>query len=163
MILVSACLLGRRTKYDGGANPQALLLECAAAQTFCSVCPECCAALPIPRPPSEIVGGDGADVWAGHARVVSKDGADITAQFLRGAQAALDLARKHGVRAAILKERSPSCGVRQIYDGTFTGAKRPGSGVTAALLRSEGVALYSEEDLTETRIRELLEEESRRK
>lgn len=157
MILVSACLLGRRTKYDGGANPQPMLQACAAREAFCAVCPECLAGLLIPRPPSEIVGGDGADVLAGRAHVVSKNGEDISAQFLRGAEAALEIARKHRVTAAILKERSPSCGVRQIYDGTFSGAKRPGSGVTAALLQAEGIALYSEEDLSAALLQGLLE------
>ena len=161
MILVSAYLLGCKTKYDGGANPQPLLVDCVEKERFCAICPECCAALPVPRPPSEIVGGDGADVLAGRARVMSKTGEDISASFVKGAEAALQIARENRATAAILKERSPSCGVHQIYDGTFSGAKRGGSGVAAALLRAAGIALYAEEDLTERQLRAILAKDRR--
>lgn len=159
MILVSACLLGRKTKYDGGANPQPLLMACSEKERLCAICPECSAALPVPRPPAEIIGGDGADVLAGRARVVSKTGEDISAPFVKGAETVLQIAREKRAAIAILKARSPSCGVRQIYDGTFTGARRDGSGVAAALLREAGVSLYSEEDLTEEALRAILAED----
>jgi len=102
--------------------------------------------LPTPRPPAEIVGGDGDDVLEGRARVVSAAGEDVTAQFLAGAREALRLAGAVGAKAAILKERSPSCGSGAIYDGTFRGAVRAGQGVTAALLRRHGVQVFSEEN-----------------
>ena len=103
------------------------------------VCPECLAHLPIPRCPSEIVGGDGRDVLAGTARVMSRDGRDITNAFLHGARAVLEAAQRCGARRAYLKSKSPSCGVRAIYDGTFTHTLKEGKGVAAALLEQNGI------------------------
>ena len=103
------------------------------------VCPECQAKLPVPRCPSEIVGGDGADVLAGRARVMGEDGADRTAEFIMGAQQTLAVAKAHGAQRAYLKSKSPSCGAGQIYDGTFSRTLRPGSGVAAVLLSQNGI------------------------
>jgi uncharacterized protein YbbK (DUF523 family) len=106
-----------------------------------AICPEVAGGLPIPRLPAEIQGGDGRDVLEGRAKVVRQDGVDITEAFIKGAHQALSLARKVGAKKAILKARSPSCGVTFIHDGSFTGALREGMGVAAALLKREGIEL----------------------
>lgn len=112
-------------------------------------CPEVAGGLPVPRPPAEIVGGDGADVLDGAARVVADTGEDVTEAFVAGARLALETARRAGARVALLKESSPSCGSRMIYDGTFTGTWVAGDGVTAALLEREGIRVFGEEGLAD--------------
>lgn len=139
MKLISACLAGVPCRYDGqsmGREGMDALVRAGQARL---ICPETLGGLHIPRSPSEIVGGDGADVLDGRARVMSRDGEDVTAQFLRGAEAALALCRAFGADEVWLKSKSPSCGVGSIYDGTFTGTLRPGDGVTAALLKRNGI------------------------
>ena len=145
-VLISACLLGVNCKYNCGANPvsEACLAALKEKYTLVPVCPESYGGLATPRPPSERAG----------ERVLARDGADVTAQYGKGAQAALRLAELFGCKKAILKERSPSCGHGMIYDGTFSGALTPGDGVTAALLAAHGVAVYGEGDIPR-----LLEEE----
>lgn len=145
-LLVSACLLGMCTAYDGGSTPCPELQAMAAQGRVVPVCPEMAGGLPVPRSPAEIQGGDGADVLDGRARVMTTDGQDVTAQYLTGAQVALETARRFGLRRAVLKSRSPSCGVGQIYDGTFSGRLKPGDGVTAALLKREGIIVRNEEE-----------------
>ncbi|NLG85218.1 MAG: DUF523 domain-containing protein [Firmicutes bacterium] len=147
-ILVSACLLGLACRYDGGHCRHEGVLRLLAGREIVPVCPEVLGGLAIPRPPAEIVGGNGHDVLAGRARVVDKTGRDVTEAFRRGAEAALAKAEACGVKAAVLKERSPSCGVRWIYDGSFTRRLRPGLGVAAVLLRERGIVLQSEEEFT---------------
>ncbi len=146
MWLVSACLLGMPTAYDGQGRPVERLIERAARGEVVPICPEMAGGLPVPRPPAEIVGGSGEDVLDGQARVVTIDGQDVTEAYLRGAEAALAVARRLGIRKAILKAHSPSCGCRLIYDGTHSGRLIPGQGVTAALLRREGIEVVSEEN-----------------
>ena len=109
------------------------------------VCPEVDGGLGTPRPPAEIVGGDGNDVLDARARVVTVDGDDVTDAYIEGARAALEAARASGAGAAILKARSPSCGSDGVYDGTFTRTLVDGEGVTAALLRREGLEMTTEE------------------
>src|SRR4051794_8172850 len=135
-ILVSACLLGRPVRYDGtGKRSDHRVFERWRAEgRLVPVCPEVHGGLPVPRPPAEIRSGLGGDVLDGRARVVTRGGEDVTAYFLEGARQALEQARANGVRMAILKESSPSCGVGRVYDGTFSGAAVPGEGVTTALL-----------------------------
>jgi uncharacterized protein YbbK (DUF523 family) len=111
------------------------------------VCPEVIGGLTTPRDAAELVGGDGAGVLDGTARVVTAAGDDVTAAYLRGAAAAVDLARAAGATRAVLKARSPSCGADTVYDGTFSRTRRAGSGVTAAALRSAGIDVISDEDL----------------
>ena len=144
--VVSACLLGLPTAYNGQSHPQEWLLPLAAAGLVVPICPEVAGGLPTPRPPAEIVGGSGEDVLDGKARVMTIEGRDVTAEYLAGAEAALDAARRCGATVAVLKARSPSCGVRHIYDGTHTGRLVPGQGVTAALLRRAGIEVRTEED-----------------
>ena len=133
-LLVSACLLGTPCRYDGKAKKNEAV--CALAERFelIPVCPEVLGGLPTPRTPSERRG----------KRVVMRDGRDVTAEYRRGAERALELARREGIAAAVLKERSPSCGSGEIYDGSFTGALTAGDGVTAELLKAESIAVYSE-------------------
>ncbi|MCF6469473.1 DUF523 domain-containing protein [Nonomuraea sp. MG754425] len=151
-ILVSACLMGRKVRYDGGAktSSDAWLAGWRAEGRLVPFCPEVAGGLPVPRLAAEIEGGaGGAAVLSGAARVLASDGSDVTAEFLAGAHGALAVARAHGVRMAVLKEGSPSCGVLAVYDGTFQGRRTPGQGLTTALLEREGVRVFSEERLPE--------------
>ena len=135
-ILVSKCLAGFNCRYDGGNNlvPEIRqLLEDGLAVT---ACPEQLGGLPTPRIPSERIGG----------RVVNREGADVTAEFAAGAEAALRIARENGCRTAILKSRSPSCGKGCIYNGQFTGELVPGNGVTTDLLLHHGIEVLTEEE-----------------
>ena len=145
--LVSACLLGCPTAYDGKARLQDKLLTLAARGRVVSVCPEVAGGMTTPRPAAEIVGGDGDDVLDGRARVVTITGEDVTEAFLRGAEHALVVAQRYGITRAILRQRSPSCGSVHIYDGTHSGRLRDGPGVTTALLRRHDVIVCSEDDL----------------
>lgn len=156
MILVSACLLGHRTKYDGGSNGIALLMEQANQTQFIAFCPEVMGGLPTPRPASEITSGSGNNVLNGQSTVLDKNGRDVTPFFICGAEKSAQLANKYNITAAILKQRSPSCGSIKIYDGTFSYHTKPGMGVTAAMLHNLGIPLYSEEDLTPELLQQLL-------
>jgi len=149
-ILVSACLLGARIRYDGAAMAcdHADLRLWTASGRVVPVCPEVAAGLAVPRRPAEIVGsGGGPGVIRGTARVLCADGTDLTGPYLRGARMALEAARREGIRLAILKERSPACGSSLIYDGTFGRRTVEGMGVAAALLRLDGVDIYSEQHI----------------
>ena len=144
MILVSACLLGCACRYDGQSKPNPLVQELARRGLVVPVCPEQLGGLPTPRNPSERRGD----------RVVMSDGRDVTAEYRRGAEETLRLARLYGCAAAVLKERSPSCGSGQVYDGTFSGTLTAGWGTAAALLRDSGVRVLGESEL-EQLLREL--------
>lgn len=140
-LLVSACLLGENCKYSGGNNYSPAAAALGERYELIPVCPEVLGGLPTPRPPAERTG----------ERVTARDGTDVTAAFRLGAERALETALAQGITRAVLKERSPSCGSGQIYDGAFTGRVIPGQGVTAELLSARGVAVYGE-----SRIHELL-------
>lgn len=148
-ILISACLVGREVRYDGRAStaPGDLVEHWQSEGRLVPVCPEVAGGLSVPRPAVEIDGGDGADVVDGQARLRTGEGVDVTDAFVAGAEHALEVARREKIRVAVLKARSPSCGSSSIYDGTFSGTLREGSGVTAALLREHGIAVFSEEEL----------------
>ncbi|HWV07985.1 MAG TPA: DUF523 domain-containing protein [Pseudomonas sp.] len=149
-ILVSRCLLGHHVRYDGGAHgPFGVLQRWQAEGRIVPLCPEVAGGLPTPRPPAEIPGGQGAAVLDGVVQVLTVDGQDVTAAFVDGAEQALALVQRHGIRLALLKARSPSCGNLENYDGTFTGRKVAGEGVTAALLRRAGVQVFNEAQLVE--------------
>lgn len=154
MILVSSCLLGNDVKYNGGNNGHELLMKYKEYLT--PICPECLGGLVIPRPPAEMQGGDGYDVLSGKARVENKNGLDITSYFLQGAEKAYQQAVKNNVKAAILKANSPSCGNTMIYDGSFSGVKVAGAGVTAAKLMEAGVKVYSEKEIDEELLRQMI-------
>lgn len=143
-ILISACLLGEPCRFDGKSklNREAAALE--AHHRLIPVCPECLGGLPTPRPASERCGG----------RVVNRLGEDVTAAFFKGAEATLALARLHGCRLAVLKERSPSCGCGCIYDGSFTGTVVDGNGVTAELLLRHGICVLGESQISTLKMQE---------
>jgi uncharacterized protein YbbK (DUF523 family) len=149
-ILVSACLLGERVRYNGGdkrCNDPTLQRWLQEGRVV-SVCPEVAGGLSVPRPPAEIAAGAGGmEVLKGAVRVMDACGRDVSAQFRQGAGQALELARSKCIQIAILKEGSPSCGTGYTYDGNFTGTKVPHPGVCAALLQEMGVQVFNEAQL----------------
>ncbi|MDH0684112.1 DUF523 domain-containing protein [Achromobacter animicus] len=151
-VLISSCLLGNPVRYDGRGVPHgnAILARWREEGRVVAVCPEVAGGMPIPRPPAEIDPGENAaSVLAGRARVVAVTGDDVTAPFVRGAHEALAAAQARGIRMAVLKEGSPSCGSSYVYDGHFAGRRQPGMGVTAQLLRGAGVHVFSEHQWAE--------------
>lgn len=144
MIIISSCLAGLATRYDGRDNFQEGIAKLLKEGKAVLVCPEQLGGLPTPRPPAEIVGGNGEDVLEGKAKVMTSGGIDVTEEFIRGAEQTLKTAQAVNAKSAILKESSPSCGSNLIYDGTYSKTKQPGFGVTAALLRRHGIEVYSE-------------------
>ncbi|MBB4931070.1 uncharacterized protein YbbK (DUF523 family) [Lipingzhangella halophila] len=149
-VLVSACLMGRRVRFDGRAKTMddAIVDRWRAEGRLVVYCPEVAGGLPVPRPPAEIEAAQGADaVLHGNARLRTPQGADVTQFFLAGARAALATAQSNDVRVAVLKESSPSCGLHRVYDGGFTGTTTEGPGVTARLLLDHGVSVYTENEI----------------
>lgn len=146
-VLVSACLAGRACRFDGSANPDDAVARLVAEGRAVLVCPEVDGGLGTPRPAAEITGGDGADVLEGRARVLTGAGEDVTNAYVSGAERALEAAREAGATVAILKARSPSCGKGAVYDGSFSRSLQDGDGVTASLLRSEGLTVISDEEI----------------
>jgi uncharacterized protein YbbK (DUF523 family) len=144
MILISACLCGINTRYDGHSNLNEEALRLLKEGKAVLVCPEQLGGLSTPREPHEIVGGTGADVLDGKARVISINGIDSTEQFIKGAEETLKIAKEAGITKAFLKAKSPSCGCGEIYDGSFSRRKVMGNGVTAELLRRNGIEVYTE-------------------
>ena len=136
-ILISACLLGCPTRYDGRSIPCESVIKLAEKYNLIPICPEIYGGLPTPRIPSERVGD----------KVMMKDGADVTENYKRGAESALMIAKMMNIDLAILKEKSPSCGVGKIYDGTFSGTLTSGFGVTADLLRNNGIRVIGETEI----------------
>ena len=145
MILISGCLLGINCRYNGGNNLKPELLKLMKEGKAVPICPEQLGGAPTPRLPFEIVGGNGLEVLEGRAKVINKLGEDATELFVKGAEEVLKIAVASGAYAAILKERSPSCGVREAYDGSFTGKTISGIGVTSAILRNKGIKLFTED------------------
>lgn len=135
-ILVSACLLGLCTRYDGQGKGHPGVLALANQHTLIPVCPEQLGGLPTPRPPAELQAND---------RVINTLGQDVTEAFTKGAKLALDIAHLTGCGAAILKARSPSCGLGQVYDGSFSGTLKEGNGLFAALCLGSSLPVYTEE------------------
>lgn len=138
-LLLSACLAGEACRYDGRGAPHPLVLRLVEQRRVVLVCPEVLGGLATPRGPVELRDG----------RAVGQSGQDVTAAFVAGAHRALALARDAGCRRAILKARSPSCGVGRVYSGDFSGALVSGDGILAALLKAEGFTVCSESDLPE--------------
>jgi uncharacterized protein YbbK (DUF523 family) len=148
-ILVSACLVGEIVRYDKKQTKfdHILFKEWEAGGQLIPFCPEVAGGLATPRDPAEIVNGDGRDVLVQKAWLRTSKGEDVTQPFLRGAAKALDLVNAHSIKIAILKAKSPSCGSAYIYDGTFEKRLIQGVGVTTAVLRKNGVMIFSEFEL----------------
>ena len=138
-ILVSACLLGESCRYDGKSKPCERVIALKDTYNLIPICPEVMGGLPTPRVPSEICG----------ERVLMKDGRDVTENYNRGAEIALSIARENACTVAILKEKSPSCGSGLIHNGHFDGGLVAGDGVTTALLKSAGIRVLGESEITE--------------
>ena len=136
-ILISACLVGDNVKYDGGNNKNPLIEKLLEKYELVPFCPEVEGGLPTPRHPSEQRG----------EQVINDIDEDVTNEFNRGADLALNICLFLKIKKAILKERSPSCGVHSIYDGTFSHKVIPGSGVTATLLKRKGIDVYNEDEI----------------
>lgn len=137
--LVSACLCGVACRWDGQSATVEHLAALHRQGLALAVCPEVDGGLPTPRPPCELRDG----------RAVTRDGNDLTAEFQAGAAHALRLAQRHNIRLALLKERSPSCGSTEVCDGTFSGTRVPGAGITAALLQAHGIRVVGEREFEE--------------
>ena len=137
MKLCSACLLGIKCRYDGESQPHENIIKLAKREILIPVCPEQLGGLPTPREWSEIK----------EKGVYTRSGKNITENYKKGAEETLRIAKLYGVKEAILKQRSPSCGTTKIYDGTFSGKVVEGEGITAGLLKKNGIKVISEEDL----------------
>lgn len=148
-ILVSACLMGHQVRYNASAKAQltAQLRRWREEDRLVVHCPELAAGLPVPRLPAEIDTANGDDVMAGKARILESDGSDVTAHYQLAAWLALRTALEAGCRAALLTDGSPTCGSLVIYDGSFSGQRRSGMGVAAALLREHGIEVFSDTQL----------------
>jgi uncharacterized protein YbbK (DUF523 family) len=131
--VVSACLLGLKTRYDGRVVPSDTCRKATAGEVCIPVCPEQLGGLPTPRVAADLIGGDGHDVLAGHAKVLTRNGEDVTGNFILGARQVLEIVRQHETAEIFLKAKSPSCGLAQKV------------GVTAALLMSEGYTVVEME------------------
>ena len=144
--MVSGCLMGQVVRYDGAAMVfnDHILDRWQQEERIVSFCPEVAAGLSVPRPSAEISGGDGGGVLGGYGSVLNVLGESVTDYFIAGAQKALELAHVRGIKLAVLKDGSPSCGSTYIYDGSFSGKHKPGKGLTAAILEKEGIRVFSE-------------------
>ena len=136
-ILISACLVGDKTRYDGKGNYHPLVKELLEKYELVPFCSEVEGGLSIPRVPSEIKGD----------RVVNKSGKDVTRNYMAGAEKALNICKYLDIKIAILKDGSPACGVHQIHDGNFSGRKIKGMGITASLLAKNGIKVISEDEI----------------
>ncbi|OPX54356.1 Uncharacterized conserved protein YbbK, DUF523 family [Oceanospirillum multiglobuliferum] len=149
-VLVSACLLGERVRYDGSSRPVAhdILEQWKAEQRIVSVCPETLGGLLVPRPAAEIESGfDGQDIVQEKGKVITKQGHNLSQYFVRGARRTLDIANGQDIKVAILKANSPSCGNEHIYDGQFARQTKSGMGVTVATLIGAGIKVFNEHQL----------------
>ena len=138
-LIISSCLCGNNTKYNGGNNLIDNLELLKEKFNLITICPEVFGGLSTPRNPSEIVG----------QKVLSNKGVDVTENFYNGANKAVEILKSYNAKYALLKEGSPSCGVHKIYDGTFSGVKIPGSGITTNMFKELGIEIYSENEIEE--------------
>ncbi len=146
MILISSCLVGIRCRYDGTAATRQEAQDLYRRGLAVIACPEVLGGLGIPRTPCEI------KMENGEAKVVTKEGLDVTESFRLGAQKTLDICREMGIKHAVLKDRSPSCGAGHIYSGRFDGTVVAGYGLTAALLKENGISVYEESTVSYEKI-----------
>lgn len=148
-ILISACLVGDKTRYDGKSSYSPYIKDLLEKYELVPFCPECEGGLKTPRIPSE----------RSHNSVINKEGKDNTRYFALGAEKALNICKYLSIRIAILKDHSPSCGVHEIYNGQFTNKLIKGQGVTAELLRRNGIKVISEEEIKETLLTTTIKDE----
>lgn len=148
-IMVSACLLGERVRFNGtdSSCESTILNHWLDERRIISFCPEVEGGLSVPRPPAEIINGDGKSVLNGSSRILNIKGKDVTKHFIDGAQKTLFTAQENGVKIAILKEGSPSCGMHYIYDGSFSGKTKLLKGVTSTLLEQNGISVFNEHEI----------------
>ena len=147
MKLVSACLIGISCNYRGESSYNEEVFEEFKTGNMYPICPEILGGLPTPRAAAEIRYGSSSDVLDGKARVVTREGEDVTDALIKGAYMVLEIARSIGAKEAVLKARSPSCGCGKIYDGTFSGNMVDGDGVTAGLLKRNGIEVMTDNDV----------------
>jgi len=138
MVVVSSCIAGIVCRYNAEDIYNADLMN-SIGDNYIPICPELLAGFGVPRAPFEIVGESGESVLEGHARLINKDGEDITNAVIDGVEKAMQICLDNGVSKAYLQRRSPTCGCGQIYDGTFSGVLKPGNGVFTALLKKNGI------------------------
>jgi uncharacterized protein YbbK (DUF523 family) len=150
-ILLSRCLAGFACRYDGKSLNRNEKFTELYKQGAILACPEELGGLSTPRPPAEIRGGDGNSVIREEAKVININGEDVTDNYLSGAEQTLKLAKENSIELAVLKARSPACGLGVIYDGSFSGKFKKGDGVAAALLKKEGFKVMSDEEFNENR------------
>jgi uncharacterized protein YbbK (DUF523 family) len=151
LVLVSACLLGERVRYNGqdAETRHSIIDRWMSEGRVVSVCPELLAGFAVPRAAVEIVGSGGAAVIDGAARAVETAGRDVTSEFVVAAERTLKIVQDRNIRVAVLTDGSPSCGTSYIYDGTFTGEKHYAMGVTASLLSRHGIVVFNQDQLLE--------------
>ncbi|MBW2590656.1 MAG: DUF523 domain-containing protein [Deltaproteobacteria bacterium] len=148
-VLVSACLMGERVRYDGKKRlcTSSILKQWKDDGRVVPFCPEVAGNLSVPRLSAEIIAGTGIEVLKESAKVFNINGRDITESFIKGAREALRIVKEMQIKLAVLKDGSPSCGKTSIYDGSFSGSKRPGKGVTTTLLEKNGISVFSESEI----------------
>ena len=150
-ILVSACLVGAKVRYDGADNycNNKVFCKWLSEGRIVMVCPEIASGCSVPRPPVEITGiNNGAGIFDGTSKAMTKDGTDVSSKFILGAKIALNLALQNKIKIAIFKSKSPSCGSSKIYDGNFTETIVDGDGATVYLLKENGIEVYSEKEIS---------------
>jgi uncharacterized protein YbbK (DUF523 family) len=147
--IVSACLIGKNCRYDGDNMLNKRVVDLLDKQDYISVCPEELGGLKIPRPPAEIVSIKPGENIPSERRVLDRDKKDVTCLFNEGAKKTLEMLRSNGIKTAILKDKSPSCGSRFIYSGDFSGNLVEGTGITAALLQENGITVLDENNFEE--------------
>jgi uncharacterized protein YbbK (DUF523 family) len=150
MYIVSACLAGINSRYDGRDNENKIILQLMKEGKAIPLCPEQLGGMPTPRTPCEICVDE-----SGNKRIISKEGKNFTKEFEEGAEKVLKVAQALGVRKVILKAKSPSCGYGFVYDGTFSGRLVEGNGLAAELLIRNGIEVFTEKD--EESLRKLIE------
>ncbi|SCJ55777.1 Uncharacterized conserved protein [uncultured Clostridium sp.] len=146
MYLISACLCGVNCKYNGSNNYSKYCDDLFKSGKAILICPEQLGGLPTPRIPSEMI-QNAEEILKREGKIFTKDGRDVTEEFVKGANEVEEIAKKLNIEGAILKDGSPSCGVNYVYDGTFTGKKIKGRGITAEILVRNGISVISENDI----------------
>lgn len=149
MILVSSCLAGLEVRYNGTHSLNNKIMKLIEEKKAFTVCPELLGGFSTPREPAEIIGGNGEDVLDGKAKVIEKSGRDVTELYIKGAYITLKKAIDVNATVVVLKEYSPSCGSSMIYNGEFIGEIMAGNGVTAALLKRNGLQVISEKQFSD--------------